>query len=103
MMNTLAARIKQHGYPTRLEPCLGDTKADELMSFLPRANWAEYGRTGQSVLTLMVDMREGGGFACMWCEHRPHVPELEETVDHIRERHFNLLPFSCGKVHSVCW
>ena len=104
-MNTLAAKIKEFGCPGRneLEPRLGESQADELLSFRPKTDWAEYGEECQSVLTLMVDMSQGGGFACMWCEHRPEVPKWKRTVAHIRERHFHFRPFPCNKVHNASW
>ena len=105
MMKTLATRIEDHGYPARniLEPRLGESGADELMGFRPKADWAKFGVEGQSVLTLMVDMSEGGGFACMWCEHQPAVPQWRSTVGHIRERHFHFRPFPCTGEHTGTW
>ena len=105
MMKTLAEKIEEHGYPARnvLEPRLGESGANELMSFRPEKDWAKFGVGGQSVLTLMVDMSEGGGFACMWCEHRPKLPKWKRTVAHIRERHFHFRPFSCTREHKASW
>jgi len=105
MMNRLAARIVESGLPQRneLEPRLGDAQATELMSFQPEALWLGYGEKGESILTLMVNMCEDEGFACMWCEHRPVVSKWKRTVAHIREHHFGFRPFPCDKVHDASW
>ena len=105
MMNTLATNIEESGFAQGhgLEPCLGDARANTLMSFRPEADWVGYGKKGESVLTLMVDMSENGGFACMWCEHRPQKPKWKRTVAHIRETHFHFRPFPCDKVHRASW
>ena len=106
MMNTLASRIMESGFPQRheLEPRLGDTQAAELMGFRPEAHWAGYGGLkGESMLTLMVDMSENGGFACMWCGHRDEGPKWKRTVAHIRECHFRFRPFLCDRVHKASW
>ena len=104
-MSTLATRIGKSGLPQRheLEPRLGDAQAKELMSFRPEAHWVGYGEEGESILTLMVDMSEDGGFACMWCDHRPDVPKWKRTVAHIREYHFCFRPFPCDKMHDASW
>jgi hypothetical protein len=104
-MNMLATKITESDFPRRheLEPRLGDGGAVQLMSFRPEADWAGYGEKGGSMLTLMVDMSEGGGFACMWCEHRPKVPKWKRTVAHIRESHFCFRPFPCDKKHDASW
>ena len=106
MMNKLAVRIIESGFPQRneLEPRLEDTQAAELMSFRPEAYWVGYGgEKGESMLTLMVDMSEDGGFACMWCGHRDERPKWKRTVAHIRECHFRFRPFPCDKVHNTDW
>ena len=106
MMNRLAIRIIESGFPQRneLEPYLGDTQAAELMGFRPEAHWVGYGgQRGESMLTLMVDMSEDGGFACMWCGHRDSRPKWKRTVAHIREWHFRFRPFPCDKVHEANW
>ncbi len=104
-MNTLASRIVDSGFPQRyeLEPRLGDDQADKLMNF-PDADWVGYGGLkDESMLTLMVDMSDGGGFACMWCGHRDERPKWRRTVAHIRECHFRFRPFPCDKVHKATW
>jgi hypothetical protein len=74
----------------------------ELMS--SEADWAGFGgKKGESILTLMVDMSEERGFACMWCEYRPKEPKWKRTVAHIRECHFRFRPFPCDKVHKSTW
>ena len=105
MMNKLATRIIESGLPQRheLEPRLGTALAIELMSFRPGVHWLSYGEKGESILTLMVDMSEGGGFACMWCEHRPAMSKWKRTVAHIREHHLGFRPFPCDKVHDAAW
>lgn len=105
-MNTLGIRITEAGFPRRheLEPRLGDDQADELMNFRSEADWVGYGGDkGESMLTLMVDMSEDGGFACMWCEHRDETPKWKRTVAHIRECHFHFRPFPCDKKHKATW
>lgn len=105
-MSTLATKIKESGCAQghELEPRLGDGRAVQLMSFRSDADWAMYGgKKGESVLTLMVDMSEDGGAACMWCEHRPEKPKWKRTVGHIRETHFQFRPFPCDKVHNASW
>ena len=106
MMTTLATKIKESGFAQghELEPRLGSGPAIELMSFRPEADWAGYGgEKGESVLTLMVDMSEDGGSACMWCGHRPDGMKWKRTVAHIRECHFHFRPFPCDKVHNAEW
>ncbi len=105
MMNILASKIIDSGFIQRHEPepRLGDDRANELMSFRPEADWVGYGEKGSSVLTLMVDMSEDGGFACMWCGHRDATPKRMRAVAHIRERHFRWRPFPCDKVHKATW
>jgi len=105
ILNTLATKIIESGFAQghELEPRLGDARAVELMSFRSETDWAGYGEKGESVLTLMVDMSEDGGLACMWCEHRPDVPKWKRTVAHIRECHFHFRPFPCDKVHNASW
>ena len=105
IMSTLATKIQESGFAQgdELEPCLGDARANALMSFRSEEDWAGYGKKGESVLTLMVDMSENGGSACMWCEHRPKKPEWKRTVAHIRETHFHFRPFPCDKVHDESW
>jgi len=104
-MSKLATRIMESGIPQRheLEPRLGTARAIELMSFQPEAHWLGYGEKGESIFTLMVNMSEDGGFACMWCEHRPDIPKWKRTLAHIREHHFGFRPFPCDKVHDASW
>jgi hypothetical protein len=105
MMGNLATTIIESGLLQRheLEPCLGDALAAELMSFRPEANWLGYGEKGESILTLIVDMSEDGGFTCMWCGHRPDLPKWKRTVAHIREHHLSFRPFPCDKAHDAAW
>ena len=105
IMRTLATRIQESGFAQghELEPRLGDARANALMSFRSDADWAGYGKMGESVLTLMVDMSADGGSACMWCEYRPETLKWKRTVAHIRETHFRFRPFPCNKVHKASW
>ena len=105
IMSTLATKIQESGFAQGhdLEPRLGDALANTLMNFRSEADWAGYGKKGESVLTLMVDMSKDGGSACMWCEQRPARSNWKRTVAHIRENHFHFRPFPCDKVHNASW